>query len=449
VSLAAAHRRIEEAACAAHGPVGPGFAVALLLSGGTAAVGAWAISLVLRDGLHRTGLSRPVGWGALVVNFVFWVGIAHAGTLVSAILHLFRARFRTAVDRAAELMTVVAILTAGLFPILHLGRPWLAYWLFPFPGRRELWVNFRSPLVWDVFAVGTYLVLSVSFLVFGVVPDAAALRARATGWRRWLWRALALGWRGTDEQWRHYARAHLFLAALITPLVVSVHSVVSWDFAVSLLPGWHSTLFPPYFVAGAILSGLAMVITLLVPLRRALRIEDLVTRRHLDLLARLVVPTAAIVGACYVTEAVAALSAPPGDPEHATMLFRMTGRWAPVFWLMVACNVAGPMLLLARRVRESPPALLVVCVAVNVGMWLERFTIVVTSLGHDRLPFTWRAYAPSWVEWLVTAGALGWFLFLFLVGLRLLPALSVTELKEQAAHGAAGLAAHAEVRHGA
>jgi molybdopterin-containing oxidoreductase family membrane subunit len=373
-----------------------------------------------------------VGWGNLVVDFVFWVGIAHAGTLVSAVLLLFRARFRTAVNRVAETMTVVAILTAGLFPILHLGRPWLAYWIVPYPNQRQLWVNFRSPLVWDAFAVSIYLVVSIVFLLVGVVPDAAALRERVGGWRRVLYRALALGWRGTDEQWRHYTRAYLIFAALVTPLVVSVHSIVSWDFAVSLLPGWHSTVFPPYFVAGAILSGLAMVLTVLVPLRRAYRIEDLVTQRHLDMLAALVVVASAVVGYFYAAEILTALSAGPNDPERAIVVYRMTGTYAPVFWLMVGCNVLGPLLLVSGRVRRSAAALLVVCVAINVGMWLERFDIVVTSLAHDRLPFGWRTYAPTWVEWALTFGGLGWFLFLFLVALKILPPLAVTELKEEA-----------------
>jgi molybdopterin-containing oxidoreductase family membrane subunit len=433
MSLAARFRRIDEAVRLAHGPPGRSYWIALAASAGLAAFGGWAWSLVFREGLVLTGLMRPVGWGNLVVDFVFWVGIAHAGTLISAILLLFRARFRTAVNRVAEMTTVVAILTAGFFPILHLGRPWLAYWLVPWPNQRGLWVNFRSPLVWDAFAISIYLAISIVFLLVGVVPDAAALRGQATGWRRGLYRALALGWRGTDEQWRHYTRAYLLFAALVTPLVVSVHSIVSWDFAVALLPGWHSTLFPPYFVAGAILSGVAMVLTVLVPLRRAYRLEDLVTQRHLDMLARLVVFTSAIVAWCYATEILTALTAAPEDAERSTIVWRMAGTYAPIFWLQVACNCLGPLLLLRRRVRESPAALLVVCIAVNVGMWLERFDIVVTSLAHDRLPFDWRLYVPSWVEWAITFGGLGWFFFLFLVALKVLPPLALTELKQEAA----------------
>jgi len=440
-------RRIEEAVALMLGRPGPWYWLGLALSGGAAAFGGWAYSILFREGLHRTGLMRPVGWGVLIVNFVFWIGIAHAGTLISAILYLFRAPFRTAVNRLAELMTVVAVLTAGLFPLLHLGRPWFAYWLVPLPNQRQLWVNFRSPLVWDLFAVSIYLAVSVIFLLVGVIPDAATLRDRgAPGWRTRLHAALALGWRGTAGQWRLHGRAYLLLAALVTPLVVSVHSIVSWDFAVSVVPGWHSTIFPPYFVAGAILSGVAMVVTVLVPLRRIHRLEDLVTGVHLDRLARLVLLTALVVAYCYLVEAVMVLRATPEDAERGVLVARMTGRYAPLYWLAVGGSCLGPLLLLWRRVRRSAGALLAICLGVNVGMWLERFVIVVTSLSHDRLPFTWRAYTPSWVELALTVGSFGWFFFLLLVGLKLLPPLSMAELKEQAAHQAPGTPA-GEARH--
>jgi Ni/Fe-hydrogenase subunit HybB-like protein len=436
VKPAESFRSIEDTVRATHGPPGPAYWLALALAGGVAAFGAWSYSLVVRTGLHWTGLQRPGMWGNLITDFVFWVGIAHSGTLISAILFLFRARFRTAVYRVAEMMTVFAVMTAGLYPILHLGRPWLAYWLLPYPNQRELWMNFRSPLIWDVFAISTYLIVSTVFLLVGVAPDAAALRVRAQGWRRRLYGVLAFGWKGTDEQWRHYTRAYLFFAAFATPLVVSVHSVVSWDFAVAVLPGWHSTLFPPYFVAGAILSGVAMVITILVPLRRAFHLESLITPRHLDMLARLVVLTGLIVTYSYATEILLALNAPASDPERSTFVYRMTGPYAPVFWAMVTLNCLGPIALVFPGVRRRTPLLLVICVGINVGMWLERFNIVVTSLAHDRLPFDWRVYVPTWVEWAITFGAFGWFFFLFLVGLKLLPPVSIAELKEQAAHEA-------------
>jgi len=429
--------RLERAVLAMHGRPGPGYLLLLALCGGLAAWGAYAFYRLFTQGLQLTGLGRPVGWGNLICNFVFWVGIAHCGTLISAILFLFRARFRTAVYRVAEMMTVFAVMTAGLFPVFHLGRPWLAYWLMPYPNQRGLWINFRSPLVWDVFAVSTYLTVSVVFLLVGAAPDAAALRDATTGLRRRLYALLAFGWRGTDEQWRHYTRAYLFLAGFATPLVVSVHSVVSWDFAVSLLPGWHSSLFPPYFVAGAILSGVAMVITILVPLRRAFHLEDIITPHHLDMLSRLVVLTSLIVGYAYLTEFGLALPQPASDPERATFLYRATGHYAPFFWTMVTCNCVLPLLLLARRVRRAAWALVAVCVLINVGMWLERWVIIVTSLSHDRLPFAWRTYAPRWPEWALTFGALGWFFLLFLVGLKVLPPISIAEMKEAQAHAAA------------
>jgi len=429
----AAPQPLDRTILAIHGRTGPGYLALVALCTGVAGFGAYAFSLVFREGLHWTGLMRPVGWGNLICNFVFWVGIAHCGTLVSAILYLFRARFRTAVYRVAEMMTVFAVMTAGLFPIMHLGRPWLAYWLFPYPNQRGLWVNFRSPLIWDVFAVSTYLVVSLLFLLVGVVPDAAALRDVTTGLRRRWYALLAMGWRGTDEQWRHHARAYLFLAAFATPLVVSVHSVVSWDFAVSLLPGWHSSLFPPYFVAGAILSGVAMLITILIPLRRAFRLEEVIAPHHLDMLARLVLLTSFIVAYAYATELGLALPEPRADPERSTLVYRATGHYAPLFWTMVVCNCGLPLLFLWRRLRRSPAALLAICIPINLGMWLERWVIIVTSLSHDRLPFDWRFYTPRWVEWAITLGSFGWFFLLLLVGLKLLPPISIAELEEQRA----------------
>jgi Ni/Fe-hydrogenase subunit HybB-like protein len=443
VSLA--FERLAATVRATHSRPGPGYFVLLLLAGGLAAFGGWAYSLIVRGGLYLTGLERPGGWGNLITDFVFWVGIAHSGTLISAILFLFRAKFRTAVYRVAEMMTVFAVMTAGLYPIFHLGRPWFAYWLFPYPNERGIWPNFRSPLIWDVFAISTYFIVSTVFLLVGVAPDAAALRDGATGWRKRLYTLFAFGWRGTDEQWRHYTRAYLFFAAFATPLVVSVHSVVSWDFAVSILPGWHSTLFPPYFVAGAILSGVAMVIIILIPLRKWLHLEEIITPTHLDMLSRLVVLTSLIVTYSYATEIATALGEPAADPERSTFLYRMTGHYAALFWLMVACNCAGPLLLLIGRVRRSIPTIFVISLLVNVGMWLERFNIVVTSLSHDRIPFLWRTYTPSWVEWAMTFGSFGWFFFWFLIGIKLLPPVSIAEMKEELAHAAhaTGEVAHA------
>jgi Ni/Fe-hydrogenase subunit HybB-like protein len=446
-SRAAAFAELQGTVAAVPRRLGRGYWALVLVALAFMLFGAWCYATMVRNGLYVTGLRRPGMWGNLITDFVFWVGIAHSGTLISAVLFLFRARFRTAVYRVAEMMTVFGVMTAGLFPIFHLGRPWFAYWLFPYPNQRHLWPNFRSPLAWDVFAVSTYFIVSTIFLFVGIGPDAAALRDVATGWRRRAYGLLSLGWRGTDAQWRHYTRAYLFFAAFATPLVVSVHSVVSWDFAVSILPGWHSTLFPPYFVAGAILSGVAMVITILIPLRRVLRLQDVITPHHLEMLAKLVLFVSLIVTYSYGVEMGLSLRSPPSDAERSTLLYRATGPYAPLFWIMITCNCAGPMLLAIRRVRTFLPALLAICLAVNVGMWLERFNIVVTSLAHDRLPFMWRLYWPTWVEWGMTFGSFGWFFFWFLLSLKLLPVVSIAEMKEELAHAAAhpssGEAAHA------
>ena len=425
--------RIEDTAHATQGRPGRGFYALLAVAAVLIGIGAYSWSLMIRFGMQYTGLNRPIGWGLPITDFVFWVGIAHSGTLISAILFLFRARFRTAVYRAAEAMTVFGVMTAGLFPIIHLGRPWYAFWILPYPNQRTLWINFRSPLVWDAFAISTYFAVSLMFLLAGLMPDAAALRDRTTGLRRRFYALFALGWRGTAEEWRHHGRAYLFFAAFATPLVISVHSVVSWDFAVSVVPGWHSTLFPPYFVAGAILSGVAMVITLLLPIRRALKLTEIITMKHLDLLSRLVLLTSLILTFSYTTEFVLALREGHG-PELETLLYRATGAFAPFFWTMVVCNCALPLLLLFRRVRGSQLGLLFVCLFVNVGMWLERYNIVVSSLEHNRIPFDWGSYHLRPAEVGISIGSLGWFFFWFLLFLRLLPSVSIAELKEETAH---------------
>ena len=413
----------------------PGWIALVALAATGVGIGAFSWSMVIRNGMQLTGLNRPVGWGVLITDFVFWVGIAHSGTLISAILYLFRARFRTAVYRAAEAMTVFAVMTAGLFPVVHLGRPWFAYWIFPYPNQRHLWVNFRSPLVWDAFAISTYFVVSSLFLLTGLQPDAASLRDATSGWRKRLYALAAMGWRGTAEEWRHYGRGYLFFAAFATPLVISVHSVVSWDFAVSLVPGWHSTLFPPYFVAGAILSGVAMVITLLIPLRKVLGLTELITPKHLDLLSRLVLLTSLIVSYSYGTEFFLALRGEPTD-DRATLLYRATGDYWPLFALMVIGNCLLPLFLASKRLRNNSWALIGICLFVNVGMWLERFVIIVTSLSHNRIPFDWHTYTPQPAEIGITIGSFGWFFLWFLLFLKLMPAVSIAELKEDAAEHA-------------
>lgn len=393
------------------------------------AAGALAWTRQIYLGLQVTGLRQPVMWAAYITNFVFWVGIAHSGTLISAILFLFRVKWRTAVYRAAETMTVFAVATAGLFPLIHLGRTWFFYWLLPYPNQRLLQPDFRSPLVWDAFAVGTYATVSTLFLFFGLIPDVAVARDNAGGWRRRLYGALALGWKGSDEQWRHYSMAYLLLAGLATPLVISVHSVVSWDFAMAQLPGWHSTIFAPYFVAGAIFSGVAMVLTLLIPMRRLLDLDELLTPWHFDNLAKIVLLTSLIVSYAYLTESFMVWYT--GDPyEVTTFDMRYFGPWAPLFWTMVACNCVIPLLLFSPRIRVNLKALWVISVLVNVGMWLERFVIIAGSLAVNFNPNQWASYRISLTELTITIASFAWFLMLFCLFARLLPIVSMTEVKE-------------------
>lgn len=380
-------------------------------------------------GLGVAGISHPVMWGIYVVNFVFWVGIAHSGTLISAILFLVRARWRTAVYRAAEIMTLFAIMTAGLFPLIHLGRPWYFYWILPYPNQRWQWPNFKSPLTWDVFAIMTYLIISFTFLYMGLIPDIATIRDRAKGSWRKFYGILSLGWQGTDEQWRHFSSAYLFLAAFATPLVVSVHSVVSWDFAMAVVPGWHSTIFAPYFVGGAIHSGLAMVITLMVPMRRIFGLYDYITEKHLESLAKVIVFTGLIMGYSYLTEHfIAWYSANPVEME--TFKYRAIGDYWPEFWIMIVFNSLVPLAFFFKKMRTNVVSLLVISILINVGMWFERFVIIVTSLGHEFMPHAWGLYRPSPIELSIMAGAFGFFLLLFAAFIKIFPAVSICEMKE-------------------
>ena len=390
--------------------------------------GAWFVQIVL--GIGMSGLINPVGWGAYITTFVFWVGIAHSGTLISAVLFLFRARWRQSIYRASEAMTVFAVLTAGLFPIIHLGRPWIFYYLLPYPNQRMIWPNFRSPLLWDVFAVSTYLTVSATFFLLGMIPDIAAARdATNVPWRKKLYTVLSFGWRGTANEWRHFTKAYLYLAALATPLVLSVHSVVSWDFAMSIVPGWHTTIFAPYFVAGAIFSGLAMVITIVVPIRKIFGLEAYFTPRHFDAMAKLVLVTGQIVFYSYLTEFFIAWYSFE-TPERAIFWGRVTGDYWWASWIMLTCNGIIPLLLWSRKVRTNIPALFTITIFVNIGMWFERFVIIVTSLAHEYEPWQWRNYQPSWVEMAIVAGSFAWFAMWFLLFLRVLPAVSIAELKE-------------------
>ena len=384
-------------------------------------------------GMGVTGLAHPVGWGVYITNFVFWVGIAHSGTLISAVLFLFRARWRTSIARSAEAMTIFAVMTAGLFPIIHLGRAWNFYWLLPYPNQRQLWVNFQSPLIWDAFAITTYFAVSFMFWYIGLVPDLAAARDRTAGLRQKLYSIFSLGWQGTDRQWHHYLSAYGFFAALATPLVVSVHSVVSWDFAMALVPGWHSTIFAPYFVAGAIFSGLAMVLTLLIPLRKIFSLEAYITDYHFDNLGKMIILTSLILTYAYACEFfVAWYSANPY--ERSIFWYRAAGDYAPLFWLMLTCNCAIPMLLWRKSIRTHTLWLFGISLLINVGMWLERFVIIVSSLSHEFDPSAWGLYQPSWVEVGMTVGSFAWFFLWFLLFVKFLPLVSLAEVKEHLPH---------------
>jgi len=392
--------------------------------------GIFAWRYTIERGLGVWGLTHPVMWAMDITNFVFWVGIAHSGTLISAILYLFRVRWRASIYRTAEAVTVFALFTAGLFPIIHLGRPWFFYWLLPYPQVGGLWINFRSPLVWDVFAVMTYMIISVLFFFTGLVPDVAVARNRTSGWRHRLYAFLAQGWQGTDRQWRHYKAAYLFLAALATPLVISVHSVVSWDFAQSIVPGWHSTIFAPYFVAGAIHSGLAMVITLLIPLRRIFRLDAYVTQAHLENLAKLIILTGLIVGYAYVVESYIAWYS-NNVPEWQRFLYQVTGEYAVPFWIMILFNSLVPLLFFVKRIRTSTPWLFGIAILINIGMWCERFVIIVTGLAHEYDPYSWGLFIPTWVDISITVGSFAWFFFWFLLFAKFLPVVSIVEVKEE------------------
>jgi Ni/Fe-hydrogenase subunit HybB-like protein len=384
-------------------------------------------------GMGVTGVTIPVGWAVYITNFVFWVGIAHSGTLISAILYLFRTTWRSGINRSAEAMTIFAIMTAGLFPLIHLGRVWVFYWLLPYPNWRHLWPNFKSPLVWDVVAVTTYFLVSLMFFYLGMLPDLATARDNTHhGPRKKLYTYLSLGWTGRYEQWRHYARGYLALAALATPLVISVHSVVSWDFAMSLLKGWHTTIFAPYFVAGAIHSGLAMVITLLIPLRRALRLDRILIPYYFEQMALLMILTGSILAYSYAVEAF--MSWYSADKfEQQFVMYRAFGTWvySPLFWTMVVFNIVVPMTFFSKKLRTNLRYLFGAAVLVNIGMWLERFVIIVVSLSHDYLPSSWGNYGPRPVEILITMFSFGFFAFLFLSFVKLFPSIPMSEFKEQ------------------
>jgi molybdopterin-containing oxidoreductase family membrane subunit len=402
-----------------------GFAIVSLFSGILAA----SLTHLVVSGVGIWGNNQPVGWAFDITNFVWWIGIGHAGTLISAILLLFKQTWRTSINRFAEAMTLFAVLCAGIFPLFHTGRPWLAYWMVPYPNTMNVWPQFKSPLIWDVFAVSTYGLVSLLFWFVGLIPDLATLRDRATGRAtRMIYGILAMGWRGSAHHWHRYETAYLLLAGLATPLVVSVHSVVSFDFAVSVIPGWHTTVFPPYFVAGAIYSGFAMVLSLVIPIRKFYGMEDFITMRHLQNMAKVLLITGLMVGYGYAIEAFMAWYS-ANTYEGFMMWNRMTGPYWWAYAMLIFCNVITPQTLWFKAVRTSVPTLWVISLVVNVGMWLERFVIVVTSLHRDYLPSSWGRFSPTIWDWSTYFGTIGLFLTLLFLFLRFLPMISIFEMR--------------------
>ncbi len=387
------------------------------------------LGYLLIKGVGIWGINIPIGWGFAIVNFVWWIGIGHAGTLISAILLLLRQQWRTSINRFAEAMTLFAVACAGMFPLLHMGRPWLFYWLMPYPNPMWLWPQFRSPLVWDVFAVSTYATVSLLFWFVGLVPDLATLRDRARNRpAKIIYGILAMGWRGSAVHWSRYETASILLAGLATPLVVSVHTVVSFDFSVAQVAGWHTTIFPPYFVAGAIYSGFAMVMTLAIPIRKFYNLEDFITMRHLGNMAKVMLATGLIVAYGYMMETFMAFYS-GNQFDRFTIINRMTGPYAFFYWVLIACNIVIPQIMWLRSVRNNVAILFVISLVVNVGMWLERFVIVVISLHRDFLPSSWGMYYPTRWDWATYVGTIGLFLTLLFLFIRFLPVISIYEMR--------------------
>jgi len=384
-------------------------------------------------GLGIAGYAHPVFWGAYIVTFVFWVGIAHAGTLISAILFLFRAKWRNAINRSAEAMTVFAVLTAAQFLGIHVGRMWKSYFILPYPNQRGLWVNFKSPLLWDTFAISTYATISIVFLFIGLIPDLAIARDRAAGWRRALYTALSLGWKGTTSQWKAHNRSVLHLSGLATPLVLSVHSVVSWDFAMAIVPGWHATIFAPYFVAGAIFSGFAMVLTMMIPVRRIFGLEEYITEYHFENMSRFILLTSIIVGYAYAAEYFTAWYSGV-EAEQTAFWLRAFGPYWISTWVMIICNGVLPQILWFKKARTHVPTLFVLSVFINIGMWFERYVIIISSLSREYVPAVWGTYTISWPELGIVGGSFAFFSMFFLIFLKLFPIVAIAEVKEIAIH---------------
>jgi len=405
------------------------FYIALSISGTALLIGAVALALSFYYGIGLWGNNQPVAWAFPIVNFVFWVGIGHAGTLISAILFLLRQKWRTGIARFAEAMTIFAVMCAGIFPVIHTGRPWLAGYLLPYPNQHALWVNFTSPLIWDVFAVSTYLTVSFVFWYVGLIPDFATLRDRTTSTlKKYIYSIFSLGWRHSNRHWQHYEKAYMLLAGFATPLVLSVHTIVSFDFAVSIMPGWHTTIFPPYFVAGAIFSGFAMVVTVLVVVRKIFDLQNIITMDHLEKMNKVILATGMMVGYAYAMEFFIAWYSGV-QAEQFVFINRAIGPYAWAYWIMVSCNVIFPQLFWFRKLRRSIPVMMVVVILVNVGMWFERFVITVTSLSRDYLPSSWAYYTPTLYDAGILLGSFGLFFTLVILFTKSLPVVSISEVK--------------------
>jgi molybdopterin-containing oxidoreductase family membrane subunit len=389
-----------------------------------------SIGYLFARGVGVWGVNIPVGWGFAIISFVWWIGIGHAGTLISAILFLLRQEWRTSINRFAEAMTLFAVACAGIYPLLHLGRPWLFYWIIPYPNTFGMWPQFRGALAWDVFAITAYAVTSALFWFVGLIPDLATMRDKAQHpVPKYFYGILAMGWRGSTHHWHRYESVYLLLAAIATPLVVSVHTVVSFDFAISVIPGWHTTVFPPYFVAGAVFSGFAMVITLLIPIRKIYKLEGMITLRHFDLMAKVMLATGLMVGYGYLAESFAAWYS-GAEYEIAMLRNRALGPYAPVFWTLITCNVVAIQLLWFKKIRQNLLFLFIIALIVNTGMWLERFVIVVTSLHRDYLPSSWDIFNGTIWDWGLYIGSIGFFLVMLFIFIRALPMISMFEVSE-------------------
>nr|WP_319400303.1 NrfD/PsrC family molybdoenzyme membrane anchor subunit [uncultured Carboxylicivirga sp.] len=391
--------------------------------------GFFSIFVTVWDGIGTWGLNRTIGWGWGITNFVWWVGIGHAGTFISAILLLFRQKWRTSINRSAEAMTIFAVMCAGLFPLIHMGRLPLGFFIFPYPNTRDVWVNFNSPLLWDVFAISTYLTVSLLFWYMGLIPDIGTIRDRLMpGVKKKIYSFLSFGWTGSARHWMRHESMSLILAGLAAPLVLSVHTIVSFDFATSVIPGWHTTIFPPYFVSGAVFSGFAMVLTLMIITRKAIHLEDYITKSHLESMNKIIIATGSIVGIAYITELFIAWYSGVIYEQYA-FINRAFGPYWWAYWIMMTCNVITPQLFWIKKIRRSFVATFIISIFVNIGMWFERFVIIVTSLHRDFLPSSWSMYSPTWVEVGIYLGTFGLFFTLFFLFIRFFPVIAIAEVK--------------------